>query len=61
MARDEAVALALHPQLAHTGIDDRESQIHEPGAVLGYVAPMVDHAVEREESLRRYGVCQEQG
>jgi deoxyribodipyrimidine photo-lyase len=32
------------------------SQIHQPGAggFAGYSAPMVDHSVEREESLARY-------
>jgi deoxyribodipyrimidine photo-lyase len=32
------------------------TQIHQPGAggFAGYLAPMVDHSVEREESLSRY-------
>jgi len=43
------------PELAGLG----EGEIHAPwasgkGTPLGYPAPMVDHAVEREEALRRY-------
>lgn len=45
------------PELAE--VSDRE--IHAPwaskrGIPLGYVAPMVDHAVERDEALRRYAL-----
>jgi deoxyribodipyrimidine photo-lyase len=43
------------PELA----DLASSQIHAPwskggGVPLGYVPPIVDHAVEREEALARY-------
>ncbi|MCB0999750.1 MAG: deoxyribodipyrimidine photo-lyase [Acidimicrobiales bacterium] len=40
------------PELA--GLDDRT--IHDPGLLRpdGYPAPIVDHAAEREEALRRY-------
>jgi deoxyribodipyrimidine photo-lyase len=42
------------PELQHIG----DKSVHEPwllvdGLANGYPAPMVDHAVEREESLRR--------
>jgi deoxyribodipyrimidine photo-lyase len=50
------------PELAE--VPDRE--IHAPwmskrGLPLGYVGPMVDHAVEREEALRRYAVVTGKG
>jgi deoxyribodipyrimidine photo-lyase len=40
------------PELAD--LDDRT--IHDPGLLRpdGYPAPIVDHAAEREEALRRY-------
>jgi len=43
------------PEIAHMG----DKVIHEPwtdkaGAPAGYPAPVVDHAVERAESLARY-------
>ncbi len=38
------------PELA----DVPAKQIHEPGPVEGYPAPIVDHAAERAESLRRF-------
>jgi deoxyribodipyrimidine photo-lyase len=46
------------PELA----DISEKEIHAPwmskrGLPLGYVGPMVDHAAEREEALRRYAVA----
>jgi deoxyribodipyrimidine photo-lyase len=46
------------------GVADRN--IHAPCASsntppLGYVAPMVDHAVEREEALRRYAMVTRPG
>jgi deoxyribodipyrimidine photo-lyase len=46
------------PELA--GVSDRE--IHAPwlsrrGVPLGYVGPMVDHAAERLEALRRLAVA----
>ena len=50
------------PELAE--VSDRE--IHAPwmskrGLPLGYVGPMIDHAVEREEALRRYAVATGKG
>jgi deoxyribodipyrimidine photo-lyase len=50
------------PELA--AVSDRE--IHAPwlskrGLPLGYVGPMVDHAAEREEALRRYAVVTGKG
>jgi len=39
------------PELAHLPA----TRIHEPGEVEGYPSPIVDHAVERREALRRLG------
>ena len=43
------------PELAHAeGVDVHAPWQSKRGVPLGYEAPMVDHAAEREEALRRY-------
>ena len=45
------------PELAHAeGVDVHAPWQSKRGVPLGYDAPIVDHAAEREESLRRYGL-----